>query len=82
VTDTLAQAAIRRVVGLGYSIEFADLVVGIVIEELTDPDRDMLDAGLADLDLALGKPSDRDHGRTYRRDLLRVIWHSMLDRAK
>lgn len=57
------------------------MVIGIVIEELTEPDRAMLDAGLEDLNLALGPPPDRDHGAAYRRDLLRTIWHSMIDRA-
>jgi hypothetical protein len=71
----------RRLVTAGYSIDFADLVVGIVIEELTEPDRDMLDAGLTELTLALGPPPDRDHGPAYRRDLLAVIWRAMIDRA-
>jgi hypothetical protein len=79
--DTIGAAAIRRIVNLGYSIDFADLVVGIVLEELSDPDRAMLDAGLDELNLALGKPADRQHGAGYRRDLLAVVWHAMLDRA-
>lgn len=80
--DTAAERAIRQIVQRGYSIDFADLIVGIVLAELRDPDRAMFDAGLDDLDLALGAPPDRDHGRRYRRDLLRTIWHSMMDRAR
>jgi hypothetical protein len=54
----------------------------IVLENLGEPDRDMLDAGRAELDLALGKPADRQHGAAYRRDLCAVIWRAMLDRVQ
>jgi hypothetical protein len=80
--ETPAERAIRRIVALGYGLDFADIVVGFVLEELHEVDRGMLDAGLEDLNLAMGKPPDRDHGATYRRELARTIWHSMLDRAR
>jgi hypothetical protein len=53
-----------------------------VLDTLGEPDRDMLDAGRAELDLALGKPADRQHGAAYRRDLCGVIWRAMLDRVR
>lgn len=62
--------------------ELAIDAVENVLDTLGEPDRDMLDAGRAELDLALGKPTDRHHGATYRRALCAVIWHAMLDRAR
>ena len=55
--------------------------VETVLDHLTEPDRDMLDAGRAELDFALGEPFDRQHGPAYRRALCAVIWRAMLDRA-
>lgn len=62
--------------------DFAIEAVEDVLRILGDPDRDMLDAGRAELDLALGKPADRQHGPAYRRDLCGVIFRAMLDRAR
>lgn len=62
--------------------ELAIDAVENVLDTLCEPDRDMLDAGRAELDLALGKPADRQHGPAYRRDLCGVIFRAMLDRAR
>ena len=62
--------------------ELAIDAVENVLDHLVEPDRDMLDAGRAELDLALDKPADRQHGAGYRRDLCGVIWRAMLDRAR
>jgi hypothetical protein len=74
---TRAALAIERIAALGYSTEFADIVVNMVIEELNDPDREMLDAGLEELNLALGTTLRGGD----RRELVRRIWQVMLDRA-
>lgn len=62
--------------------EVAIEAVEDVLRILGNPDRAMLDAGRAELDLALGKPADRQHGPAYRRDLCAVIWRAMLDRVQ
>lgn len=80
--ETVAKAAIRRIVAMGYSIDFADLMVTTVLSELDDPDREMIEAGLEELTLQLGPVTDKQHGRAYRRQLVQVIWHAMLDRAR
>lgn len=80
--ETVAKGAVRRIVAMGYSIDFADLMVTTVLSELDDPDREMVDAGLEELTLQLGPVADKQHGRAYRRELVQVIWHAMLDRAR
>ena len=82
MTGTRAHAAAQRLAGLGYGPAGAAGVVTTVLDVLRDPDRDMLDAGVTELNTALGPVTDRPHGTAYRRDLVRVIWHAMLDRAK
>ena len=79
---TRAVLAIEPIAALGHSTELAALLVGMVIEELMDPDRDMLDAGLEELNRAPGPPHDREHGTRYRRDRVHVIWRAMLDRGE
>jgi hypothetical protein len=79
---TLAAAAIARVVQRGYSLDYAEVMVDGVIDALKDPDREMLDAGLAELNLAMGPKPDPKHGDAYRRELARVIWAAMLDRVR
>ena len=80
MTETLAQVAMRRLVDLGYSSDFADIVVSLVMQELRDPDRDMLDAGLSEFELAFGPPTDR-YTEAYRRERLKAIWHAMMNRT-
>lgn len=79
--DTLKRRAINALRAYMYP-ELAIEAVEDVLRILGDPDRDMLDAGKAELDLALGKPADRQHGAAYRRDLCAVIWRAMLDRVQ
>jgi predicted transcriptional regulator len=55
----------------------AEYAVEDVFAELRDPDRDMIDAGLAELERALPAGTSK----IYRRQLARVIWNAMLDRA-
>ena len=82
MTDTPRGAAIVALMRKGYSIEYCETVVDLVIAELVTPNREMVAAGLVELDLALGPAPDRDHGVRYRKELLRVIWAAMLDRVR
>ena len=79
---TLKGRAINSLRACGMPTEIAIDAVENMLDILGDPDRDMLDAGRAELDLALGKPADRQHGAAYRRDLCGVIFRAMLDRAR
>jgi hypothetical protein len=80
-TETLRGAAITRLMRRGYSLEYCETVVDLVLVELRHPDQDMLNAGLVELDLAMGTAADKEHGRRYRKELLQVIWAAMLYRA-
>jgi hypothetical protein len=60
----------------------AAICVDCVLSGLKTPDAFMVDGGLDELNLALGKPANREHGYQYRRDLIRVIWFAMLDRVR
>ena len=82
MTDTPRGAAIVALMRKGYSVEYSETVVDLVFAELVTPNREMLAAGLVELDLAMGPAPDRDHGVRYRKGLLRVIWAAMLDRAR
>ena len=80
VASSVAGRAIQRIANLGYSHEFAELVVDTVLEELADPDSHMVAGGRAELDMAFGTADPR--GAVHRRELIRVIWHTMLDRSR
>jgi hypothetical protein len=85
VTDparSLRIKAILKLANRGYGYEFCEMLVDLVLEELMHPDAHMLAAGLDELNLAMGPKQDSKHGDAYRRDLARVIWSAMLDRAR
>lgn len=73
-----------RIINQGHTEDYADVVVADVFRELDQPTREMIAAGLDELNLALGnpKPHDKIGGNPYRRDLVRTIWCAMLDRAR
>jgi hypothetical protein len=73
---------VSDLIAAGFSSNEALRIVDLVFGAIGEPDRDMLDAGLAELNQALGPVTDRAHGTSYRRDLVRVIWHAMLGRAR
>jgi hypothetical protein len=79
--DTPRTIATRRLLRSRLDWTAADEMLEIVFAVLADPDGDMLDAGAAELDLALGKDG-HPKSRRDRRALARVIFTSMLDRAK
>lgn len=56
----------------------APLVVDQVFANISEPDRDMLAAGAAELAKALPPKS----GKAYCRNLAGVVWRAMLERAR
>lgn len=57
----------------------ATMVVDQVLSILAEPDRDMISAGVAELDLAIGKgPAGRSR---YLKNLTVTTWQAMLGRA-
>jgi hypothetical protein len=56
----------------------ADDVVDIVLQALEQPDRPMLDAGFAELKLAVPPPATP----LYLRNLARMVWRTMLERTE
>jgi hypothetical protein len=56
----------------------AKVAVDIVFENLVDPDRDMLQAGAAEMAPSLPKGG----GSGYGRELAALVWRAMLQRAR
>ena len=56
----------------------AEIAVETVFEHLAEPDRDMLEAGAAEMAQALPKGARR----TYARQLAAVVWRAMIERAR
>lgn len=56
----------------------ARVAVETVIDHLAEPDRDMLDAGAAEMAPALPKSARR----TYARNLASAVWRAMIERAR
>lgn len=74
---SVRQKTIRAVEELGGTEYQAREVSRAVMMALVEPDNDMVAAGLAELNLQLGKPKDKIEAAN-RRNLIRVIWRSML----
>jgi hypothetical protein len=53
--------------------------VAAVFDALKEPDRDMLEAGRRELDLAVPSAA---HGRAYVRNLAGAVWRSMFAEAR
>ena len=57
----------------------AEAVVDAVFDILREPDRDMLEAGRRELDLAVPSVA---HGRAYVRNLAAAVWRTMFAEAR
>jgi hypothetical protein len=79
--ETPRTIAIRALTKAQVDWTDADGAVDVVLDALAEPDRDMLAAGLTELNLALAK-DQHPTGTRDRKALLRVIWAAMLDRAR
>ena len=78
----LRHRMIEAVTGLGVTPQIAENAVDVCLGALGTPDAFMIEGGLTELNLALGSHPDPEHGPRYRRDLVRVIWRAILDRAR
>lgn len=58
----------------------AEAIVAAVYKTLREPDRDMLEAGRRELELAL--PPSAAHGRAYVRQLAATVWRTMFAEAR
>lgn len=56
----------------------ARVAVQTVFQHLAEPDRDMLDAGAAEMAPALPKTARR----SYARNLAAAVWRAMIERAR
>jgi hypothetical protein len=56
----------------------AEIAVKTVFEHLAEPDRDMLEAGAAEIAQSLPKGARR----AYARQLAAIIWRAMIERAR
>lgn len=62
----------------GLDEEAAQDAVKTVLDQLADPDRDMLQAGAAEIGLAIPKGASAN----YVRKLASAVWRAMLERAR
>lgn len=59
----------------------AELVAGVVLDELAKPDAEMLRAGGDELRHAIARPQPAHGFDAYIRNLAGVVWNAMLHRA-
>lgn len=81
MTASPRQVAINRIAAMSAPGK-APLIVDAVLEVLATPDADMLAGGLEELNLAMGKPADPKYGNAYRKALARVLYQTMISRAR
>jgi aspartate/glutamate racemase len=77
--DTLGRRAVDRLIKgeLVTDRNFAEALLEVILDEIEDPDSDMVAAGVAELALALPPKTNK----AYQRQLCRVIWRAMLARV-
>jgi hypothetical protein len=78
---TLADRAISSLKSFGFAAPDARACVNAILDGVTNPDAEMIEAGLVELNAAWGKPKDHN-ARVYRRQLVVTIYQAMLHRAR
>ena len=77
---TLAHKAELALRSTGLHPQKAQQAVDTVIKTITEPDVEMISAGVTELNTALGKPGKND--RAYRTQLTATIWRAMVARTR
>lgn len=76
---TLADRARNSLKSVGIADQDAWAHTVLVLKEITNPDPEMIEAGMTELNLAMGKPGKDD--RAYRKLLAVAVYQAMLARV-
>jgi hypothetical protein len=77
---TLADRACNSLKSVGVADRDARAYVAAVLDGVTNPDAEMIEAGLVELNQAMGRPGKDERG--YRKLLVVAIYQAMLHRAR
>jgi hypothetical protein len=76
---SLADRARNSLKSVGVDDQEAWACTVLVVKAITDPDPEMVEAGMSELNLAMGKPGKDE--RTYRKQLAVAVYQAMLARV-
>jgi hypothetical protein len=76
---TLADRARNSLKSVGVDDQNARAYTVLVLKEITNPDPEMIEAGMQELNLAMGKPGKDE--RSYRKLLAVAVYQAMLARV-